>query len=314
MRAWFVLAFVLSLPLGALAQEEEPAGYETAVNAALDEFSAGRWAEARALFVQAHTLFPNARTLRGIGMAAFELGDYVAAADALEAALVHEVRPLTDEQAEQARALLARARLFVGRFLVPAAPEEARLYVDGEGADAGDWPASPLPIVLSIGEHVITIRSAAGRVATARVRVVGGEDRPLDIDLLALRPPPERTLEVIPDPHPPVRAPIVEPIAPRRADDPAPWVLVGSGLVAAVVGAVLLGVGLDDVSTVENAPPNTPWPTVRGAYDRAPILTGVGGALLGVGLAVSTGGLVWGLTASSSSGEDRASLSIRGAF
>ncbi len=312
MRLWIALACLLTLSSSALAQEEEPEGYQAAVDAALTEFSAGRWAEAQALFVRAHTIFPNARTLRGIGMAAFELGYYVAAVDALEGALSHEVRPLTDEQREQVRELLARARLFVGRFVVPAAPEGARLYVDGEGASAAGWPASPAPILLAVGEHAVTIRSSAGRVATARVRVVGGEDRPLDIDLLALAPPPERTADRLAPPT--VAPPVVAPEAAPSGEDPAPWIVLGGGLVVAVVGAVLLGFGLADVSTVENAPRDTRWPTVAGAYERAPILTGLGGTLLGVGPAGAGGGLAWGLTASTSSSETRASLSIGGRF
>jgi len=76
----------------------------------------GRWQEARALFQQAHEEYPNARTLRGIGMAAFEMRDYVGAYRALMQALASEERPLTRRQRRATQALLEETRAFIGRF------------------------------------------------------------------------------------------------------------------------------------------------------------------------------------------------------
>jgi len=59
---------------------------------AVAEYEAGHYQEARALFRQAHEKSPTARTLRGIGMASFELRDYVEATRALTASL-RDVRP-----------------------------------------------------------------------------------------------------------------------------------------------------------------------------------------------------------------------------
>src|SRR5262249_43441282 len=54
---------------------------------AVAEYDAGHFEEARALFRRAQAEAPSARTLRGIGMASFELRDYVEADRALAAAL-----------------------------------------------------------------------------------------------------------------------------------------------------------------------------------------------------------------------------------
>jgi tetratricopeptide (TPR) repeat protein len=73
---------------------------------------------------------------------------------------------------------------------------------------------------------------------------------------------------------------------------PLPWIVIGASAAVAVAGGVLLGVGLADVSTVENAAPPSTWADVEGAYDRAPVLTGIGIAALGVGLAGAAVGVV----------------------
>jgi hypothetical protein len=128
----FVLALTLSLPLTAFAQEATDR-YRTLVDAALEESAAGRWEEARALFRQAHEVSPNARTLRGIGMASYELRDYAEAVRMLAGALDSTVTPLTEEQRAQVTELLGRARAFVGRYEVDL-PEGASLSVDGAAA------------------------------------------------------------------------------------------------------------------------------------------------------------------------------------
>lgn len=68
------------------------------------------------------------------------------------------------------------------------------------------------------------------------------------------------------------------------------------GAVLVAAGAVLLGVGYADYAAVDGATDGTAWTALRGAYERAPMLTGVGYggaglglALLGVGLGVALG-------------------------
>ncbi|MDH5671334.1 MAG: tetratricopeptide repeat protein [Myxococcales bacterium] len=71
------------------------------------------------------------------------------------------------------------------------------------------------------------------------------------------------------------------------------WVVLGTSAAVAATGAILFAVGMNDVSTVEDAPEDATWKEIRGPYERAPILTGTGLALLGVGLAGSALGIAW---------------------
>lgn len=81
-------------------------------------------------------------------------------------------------------------------------------------------------------------------------------------------------------------------------DDPAPWVLSALGAALAVGGVVMLTVSALDLASVEGAPEGTSFATVREAAERAPILSGLGWGALAVGVALTAGGLIWGLTRS----------------
>jgi hypothetical protein len=274
-----------------------PAGYDHAIDQAVAEFAASRWAEARALFLQAHALYPNARTLRGIGMSSYELRDYPEAVRTLDEALTSTVRALTAEQRTQVTELRDRAAALVGRYEVPVAPAGARFYLDGQHVDVdGGWPTSTGHVILGVGEHQIAIRTDDGRSTNARVVVRGHTESVLDIDLapLADHTPPATSTATPPTPPPTYTA--VPAAPPSQSADVTPWVVMGVGLGVAVVGAILLGVGENDLSTVQNAPHGTPWSSLAGAYDRAPVLTGVGGAALGVGLAAAVVGIIWGVS------------------
>src|SRR5262245_21535053 len=80
-------ARALSLLTSSALAQEEPDEYREAIEAAVEELNAGLYEEALAQFSRAHELQPSARTLRGIGLAAYELRDYVRAVEALEASL-----------------------------------------------------------------------------------------------------------------------------------------------------------------------------------------------------------------------------------
>jgi tetratricopeptide (TPR) repeat protein len=88
----------------------------------------------------------------------------------------------------------------------------------------------------------------------------------------------------------------------------APWILVGIGAAVAIAGAILVGVGMSDFSSVTDAAMGSHWADVHGAYDQAPILTGVGWACLGVGVAAAIGGVVWALVGGGGGGGDHAAL------
>ncbi len=179
------LAFVPSLTRAQSTDPPETAEYTRILREALGEYDAGNYREARALFTRAHEEQPNARTLRGIGMASFELREYVESIRALEGSLAHPVRPLTDEQRQSVQELIDRARTFVGRYTVRVEPEGAALYVDGAPAELG--PDGSL--LLDLGDHQLSVRCAECRETSRTVTVQGGEEEALTIDAAAASAP-----------------------------------------------------------------------------------------------------------------------------
>lgn len=104
-------------------------------------------------------------------------------------------------------------------------------------------------------------------------------------------------------PTPPV------PATTEHNDDMTPIALLISGGVLVIGGAATLAFGLMDASAVESAM-DVPYSDIRAQYERAPILEGVGGAALGVGVALV---LVGGLTLSlASTSETHVSLTPSG--
>jgi len=269
---------------GASAQIADPPEYAATIDGALAEFQAGRWAEARALFQRAHAIFPNARPLRGIGMASFEMADYPAAISALEDALASTERPLTDEQRTQVTTLLERARALVSHYVVPAAPAGVRLSVDGVVvAPGGGWPAVDGELVLSVGTHEVVMRDGDGRTSRVRVVVRGGEDGRLELE-------------------PPGGAHAGAGGSAASAD-PAPWILLGVGAGLAIAGGVVYGVGAADIARVNGASRGTEWSSVSGVYDSAPVMTGVGLGVMLAGLGTAVVGAGWGIANATSSGD-----------
>jgi len=228
------------------AEEPEPAGYTAVIDDAINEHGAGRFEEARALFMRAHALAPNARTMRGLGMVAFELRDYAECVGWLEQALASTVKPLAGSLRLEAEGLLARARGFIGRFTLRWRVPSPRLAVDGTPVQlqAGQ------PLDLDVGDHRLEI-SAPGYASEQRIlRVTGGEARTLEIELREqsrLTPGPAQS-----------RAPN-EHASPREADDgggsllSSPWFWIALGAVAAGT-AVGVGIALSDGTTREQRP------------------------------------------------------------
>jgi len=98
---------------------------------------------------------------------------------------------------------------------------------------------------------------------------------------------------------------------PAASSDPgaAPWVLIGVGGALAIAGAVLVGLGFMDVSTVENAADGARYATVRDADQQATPLIASGFAGLGVGVVLAAIGVVLAVSGPSS-GERAATLRL----
>lgn len=278
------------------AEAEAPAEYDRLIGEAVREAQEARWEEARALFRRAHDVYPNARTLRGIGMAAYQVQDYPDAVRSFRAALEDPRRPLTDAMRGEAQRQLDHALSFVGRYTLSEAPEGARVVVNGIDAIQEEDGS----VLLPVGEHTVQVLGEDGQRWEGRWRVRGGEDQPIPIVFVQpVQPPPDR-----PEPPPP----LPEPFDPT----PAAALTIGGGVVL-LTGVVLLIAGLVDVATVEGASALTRWDELEPAVDRAPVLTGTGFAFMGVGAAaVLAGSLWWGL--GDTGPEPSAMLHLRGAF
>jgi hypothetical protein len=148
----------------------EPADYKPTIDSAVGEFEHGNFEEAREHFARAHALFPNARTLRGLGMVEFELRNYVDAVTYLKAALRSEVKPLAGSLRSETERLLQRALAYVGSVRLRIQPNHAELSVDG-------FPVaepSRNELILPVGDHVLELH-AEGYVSERHAIKLRGE-------------------------------------------------------------------------------------------------------------------------------------------
>jgi hypothetical protein len=162
-------------------QDSLPADPEYAqlIAAALAEFDAGHWAEARGYFERAHARRPNARTLWGLGVTAFELGRHAQAITELRAAIADTRVPLAAEQTAKAREIIARAEAHVAIVRVELSPSHARLWCDGVQSQSHELTLAP-------GEYTLTARADSYRDGQKQLTVVAGERRVVTIDLAPL--------------------------------------------------------------------------------------------------------------------------------
>lgn len=144
--------------------------YEALIDRALAEFAARRYVEARSSFEAAHALQPTARTLRGLGLTAFEQHDYDTAHRELHAAMLSTQRPLTPEQRVEVADLLAWMEANLGTLELSLSPPDAAALVD-------DQAHGPGRLLLDPGEHRLLVQ-ADGYRSDARTFKLGLE-RPL---------------------------------------------------------------------------------------------------------------------------------------
>lgn len=146
---------LLPAPLRAQAGVETPdrhAEYESLIDRALAAFEAARYPEARGLFEAAHALQPSARTLRGLGMTAFQQRDYDTAQQELQAAMRSTLRPLTPVQRVEVGELLSWMETGLGSLELTVSPEHAIAEIDGR-------QRTPGRILLDPGEHRLHVRA-----------------------------------------------------------------------------------------------------------------------------------------------------------
>lgn len=236
-----IVWLVAVAPQLVLAAAKDPPAYTEAIELGVSEFEAGNATEARAHFTRAHALYPNARTLRALGMVAFELKRYLECTRYLEQALGSTERTLEGERRKETEKLLERANGYLGRFILDL-ESDTRLTVDG-GGDAlrgGD------ELVLEAGDHTLEFR-ASGRVANKRVLTVqGGEREPLRVVLVPLQLGSSGTHA-----HPPGGG---QDSSKKRPLYRNPWLWTAVGLVLAGAGAGAAIAITRDPTTKNEAP------------------------------------------------------------
>ncbi len=173
--------------------------YRQVVAEAIVEFDAGRWAEARALFLRAHELWPSARTLRTLGMTSYELRDYPRAVNELKQALSDARRPLTEEQRQHTESLIERANGFLGNYHIELKPVDAQAWVDARPHVIRHGEV----LQLGVGSHELVARAPGYTELRRRISVQGGEEVTLRLELMPATAPVIASVATAPATPPP---------------------------------------------------------------------------------------------------------------
>jgi hypothetical protein len=244
----------------AIAQVKQPsaagvdAAYYTSVNQGLAEYEAHNYEEALSLFIKAHALNPNARTLRGMATAEYELRRYVACVQHTQQALDSQVKPLMGKLRTETEDLLRKAQQYVSRVAVELQPAMTRPHVLVD-SEAVELPADGV-LVLQVGERVVEVQAEGFEPEHRKLTVLGGSEQKLSFTLHPVSAAPMTTAPPAPSAaiastaqeskaaESTVAAPRDQPVAQRSAWN-SPWLWTGVGVVAvgAVVAVVLLSGG-----------------------------------------------------------------------
>jgi hypothetical protein len=157
------------------------AEYEELTKKGIREYELNHWAEAKTYFMRAHTLFPNARTLRALGLIAFEMRDYVESLGLLERALADTQKPLVGTMRQEVSDIADDARSFVGRVSLVLEPANASVFVDDELVTLRDQGS----LLLDPGEHVLRIEATGYRPQSRSLRAPAGQSIELKLALVA---------------------------------------------------------------------------------------------------------------------------------
>jgi hypothetical protein len=159
--------------------------YERTIRAALLEYQLAHWDEAAALFARAHALNPSARTLRGLGLAAFESRNYALALGYMRAALADPRRPLTREQRAELEQASARSASFVARVVLVLQPASATFTLDGNPAQLD----AHQELLLDPGDHELLVSAPGHEQRSVLLRAAAGTSRRLAVALTPLSAP-----------------------------------------------------------------------------------------------------------------------------
>jgi tetratricopeptide (TPR) repeat protein len=153
--------------------------YQVLVDEALTEYERGDWEEAAALFGRAHALQPSARTLRGLGLSAFEARHYADAMRYLSAALSDTRRALTAKQRDEVGATLERAKLFAGYLTLRLEPSTATSSLNGRPLEL----APDGGVAVDPGWLDLEVKADGYEPLMRHIRVGAGERQVIDAHL-----------------------------------------------------------------------------------------------------------------------------------
>ena len=285
------LCVLLTAVPAARAQSGDTPEYRQAIATGLQEYERGNYSEARAAFARAHALYPNARTLRGMGLAAFESRNYVAARELLRASLAHAERPLDAEQRKDVEAVLARSESNIARVKVALTPATAQLLVDGEPAVLQEGA-----LLLDPGEYSMEARAPGYRNARLGFSAEAGQNKTLEIALVSEQAPSHASAGT-------ASGTAVD--TSGGGSNVLPWVVMGGGaalLVGGVVTGLMTNGAEDDLRKSCEA-----GACDEDARDRGKTLQVATNVLLPVGgVALGTGLVLWFLTRDEGAQDPRA--------
>lgn len=289
-RLGCVLLLAWLLAAHAVAQERPGRNdprYRELIRNALQEYELGNWAEAKLFFSDAHTIYPNARTLRGLGLVAYAMRDYVQASDWLGRSLESDEQPLTGEMQSAASAMLEQSLRFEARVRFEVSPRAAELSIDDQPVQyASDGTAR-----LNPGEHEVSARLTGYEYVSRRISLEAGARRSIQLHLQPAAGELTGTSAASA-----AHTAQSEPAAPQDSGDSvAPWIVIGVSGAVAIAGGILLGSALSDVGELEDPNADTEWSRVESTYDSTAARSGVGIALLSLGLSGVAVGVTWKL-------------------
>lgn len=300
--AW--VSLFSSVQASAQANSEEE--YMRIIDEAVHEYDLERWSTAIELFQKANAIKPNARTLRGMGLAAYEDQRFVDAIRWLSESLEHPVQPLNALMRDEIKPVLEHLKGLVGYYKLDRAPATLDIEIDGRSANVQQGK-----LQLDPGEHRLVATAKGFEPQERELSVKAGDNGILGITLDPIAPsftPPAETR-----------------VAARRSDNSqrlsdtggtrsevVPWVLIGTGASLAVAGGILFGIALNDKYQTEET--TNGWTSKNDdAVKNVPIYSAAGIGLAAAGVVSATIGIVL-LASSGSDGEKSADTSAKRGF
>lgn len=285
MRLLLVLALLLTTARANAAPPKRPSLSQVLRGEALTkyetarvDFKASRFQQALTGFMQVHGLSGDPRLLWNAAACLRKLERNADALRTIDRYLA-DGRELSAEERDEALRAQTAVRALVAIVHLTTVPADAVVSLDGTPLDAATV------VYVEPGRHAFHFSKGGFQEKLKQEALRAGDDVSWTVELSPV------VVAVAPAPPPPVV--IVAPPAPSPTPVRwAPWAVVGGGVVAAVVGGVLLGTASADFTTLQQQCGTTCSPQRwAGSRDREVI----GLVLLSVGGAAAAAGLGWWL-------------------